>query len=809
MFQNFFRIALRQLKKQGVYSVIKIGGFALGIATCLLIALYIRSESGYDRGYVHSDRLYRLMTSYRRDNGTFSKSPAFPAPMARSISTDFPQVEQTGRLMPYSLFTGAGSNEVRIQGQTQDIYESGFAFADQTFLNMFGFSMVYGDRAHALSEPGSIVISKRKADKFFPGQDPVGKVLYLNDDMKTPYKIGGVFADPDHTHLDFDFYLSLTGHELWKGEQQQWLAGNYDTYLLLRPGVDAAQQQDKLMALWKKYTLPAYSGFTKNPEDIYKRMKFYLEPIRAIHLSAEDDDSIHHGDGRFVLLFGVVGAFILLLACINFINLSTARSANRAKEVGLRKVVGSQRSGLILQFLIESLVLSYFSFLLALGMAWVLLPVFESMTNVRLQMPWTEWWLWPVLVFSATVVGVLAGIYPAFYLSRFRPVEVLKGSVARGSRGSGLRSGLVVFQFTTSVILIIATFVVYKQVHFIMNRKMGYDKDQVMLIQGTGSMDDQKLATFKTSLLGLEGVKRVSVSDMLPVSGGKRDMESYWKAGREKIDEVVMAQSWWVDPDYIATFGMKLVKGRSFSAEIATDSSAIVINEAMVKKLGLKDPLGQELTFGNPFKMHVVGVVADFNFESVREEVRPVVLHRGSWATMVAVKTNTADMAGLVRKVGVVWKTFSPQQELRYTFLDESFARMYDDVRRTGNIFTALAVLAIVIASLGLFALSAFMAEQRQKEVGIRKVLGATVGQLTGLLSRDFLRLVLLSVFIASPLAYWGMHKWLEGYVYRADLDGWIFICAGLLVAAIALATISFQAIKAAVANPARTLRSE
>jgi putative ABC transport system permease protein len=809
MFQNFFRVALRQLKKQGVYSVIKIGGFALGIATCLLIALYIRSESSYDRGYVNGDRLYRLMTSYRRDNGTFGKSPAFPAPMAKSVSTDFPQVEATGRLMPYSLFTGAGSNEVRIQGQTQDIYEAGFAFADQTFLDMFGFPMIYGDRAHALSEPGSIVISKRKADKFFPNQDPVGKILYLNDDMKTPHKIGGVIANPDHTHLDFDFYLSLTGHELWKGEQQEWLAGNYDTYLLLRPGVNPTQQQDKLMALWKKYTLPAYSGFTKNPEDIYKRMKFYLEPITAIHLSAEDDDSIHHVDGRFVWLFGVVGAFILLLACINFINLSTARSANRAKEVGLRKVVGSQRSGLILQFLVESLVLSYFSFTLALVGAWALLPVFEGMTNVRLQMPWAEWWLLPVLVFAATVVGVLAGLYPALYLSRFRPVDVLKGSVSRGSRGSALRSGLVVFQFTTSVILIIATIVVYRQVHFIMDKKMGYDKDQVMLIEGTGSMDNKKLATLKTVLLGQEGVKNVSISDMLPVSGGKRNMMSFWKAGREKIDQSTTAQSWWVDPDYVATFGMKLVQGRSFSADIATDSSAIVINESMVRKLGLKDPLGQELSFGGTFKMHVVGVVADFNFESVRDEIRPVVLHRGNWATIVAVKTNTADMAGLIKKVGAVWKTFSPQQELRYNFLDERFARMYDDVRRTGNIFTALATLAIVIASLGLFALSAFMAEQRRKEVGIRKVLGATVGQLTGLLSRDFLRLVLLSIFIASPLAYWGMHKWLEGYAYRAPISGWIFLAAGGLVGAIALLTISFQAVKAALANPARTLRSE
>ena len=809
MFQNFFRVALRQLKKQGLYSVIKIGGFALGIATCLLIALYIRSESSYDRGYANGDRLYRLMTWYRRDDGSVGTGPAQPAPMAQAIKADFPQVELAGRIMPYPLFSGAGSNEVRPQGQTQDIYEEGFTYADQGVFDMFRFPMVYGDRAHALAEPGSIVISKRKADKYFPNQDPVGKVLYLNDDMKTPHKIGGVIKDPEHTHLDFDFYLSLTGHELWKGEQQTWLAGNYDSYLLLRPGVNPVELQGKLMVLFKKYSLPEYAGWTKNPEDIYKRMSIVLEPVKEIHLSYADDDSIHHGDSRFVLLFGVVGVFILLLACINFINLSTARSANRAKEVGLRKVVGSQRSGLVLQFLTESLVLSYFSFILALGMAWVLLPLFRRLTNTALEIPWTEWWLFPGVLLAATVVGVLAGLYPAVYLSRFRPVEVLKGFVGRGSRGSGLRSGLVVFQFTTSVILIIATFVVYRQVHFIMNKKMGYDKDQVMLIQGTGAMDNKKLATLKEDLLRLEGVKKVSISDELPVSGGKRNMMSYWKVGREKIDQRTSAQSWWVDPDYIATFGMKLVQGRSFIADIASDSSAIVINEAMAVKMGLKDPVGQELSFGGTFKMHVVGVVADFNYESVKDLVQPLALHLGNWATMVAVKTNTADIAGLIRKVGVVWKGFSPQQELRYNFLDEGFARMYDDVRRTGNIFTALATLAIVIASLGLFALSAFMAEQRQKEIGIRKVLGATVAQLTGLLSRDFLRLVLLSIFIASPLAYWGMHKWLQGYAYRIDIGFWVFVVAAGLVVVIALATISVQAVRAALANPVRNLRRE
>jgi putative ABC transport system permease protein len=811
MFQNYFKIALRQLRKQGFYSVIKIGGFALGIATCLLIAFFIRFELSFDSHYLYGDRLYRVIQNYKRDDGTIGKGPAMPAPFAQAVKSEYPTVELAGRIMPYSLFGGAGSNEVRPEGKTQDIYEEGFTYADQAILDMFHWPMVYGDRAHALTEPGSIVITKRKADKYFPGQDPVGKVLYLNDDKAHPHKIGGVIPDPPaNTHLQFDFYLSLAGHELWNGEQATWMAQNYDTYVLLRPGADPVRVQKKLIDLFSRFLLPAMvQGGVSNAQNIIDRCSFVLQPVKKISLFSYDiSDSFHHGDIRFVWLFGAVGIFILLLACVNFINLSTARSANRAKEVGLRKVVGSGRSGLIQQFLLESLVLSYVSFLLAVVLAWALLPLFDKMTDTAISFPWTEWWLLPVVLLAATVVGVLAGLYPAVYLSRFRPVEVLKGSIARGSRGSGLRSALVVFQFTTSVILIIATLVVYRQMQYIMDRDPGFNKDQVMLIQGTGTLDKQQF-TFKDELLKLPGVKTASVSDFLPVSGGKRNMNTFHRNGKEKTEPGISAQSWWVDQDYLATMGMRMIRGRNFSEHIAGDSSAVVINEAMAAKLGVKDPVGQVIDNGGDFKMHVVGVVADFNFESVKDAIVPLVLHLGHWATVIAVKTNTQDIAGLIKQVGTVWKSFMPQQELRYSFLDENFARMYADLQRTRNMFTSLTMLAIIIACLGLFALSAFMAEQRRKEIGIRKVLGATVGQLASLLSRDFLRLVLVSIFIASPIAYWGMHKWLEDYVYRIDIGVWIFAVAAGIVAVIALATISFQAVRTALANPAGSLRSE
>jgi putative ABC transport system permease protein len=818
MFRNYLKIALRQLRKQKLYSFIKIGGFALGIAACLLIALYIRHELSYDRDYANGNRLYRVIQVYRREDGSVGKGPAMPAGFAKAMAKEFPEVELAGRIMPYPLFGGAGSNEVRAEGKQQNIYDEAFTYADQAMLEMFGFRMVYGDRTRALTEPGSMVLSKRKADKYFPGQDPVGKLIYLNDDMQHPHKIGGVIADPAaNSHLQYDFYLSLAGYELWKGEQDRWTNDNYDTYALLKPGEDAKQVQGKLVVLFQKYLLPQLqSSGTKNPQDIINRCTFILQPVADIHLrSTGISDSLTHGDIRMVWLYGAVGIFILLLAGINFINLSTARSAGRAKEVGLRKVVGSRRSGLIGQFLTESLLMSYFSFILAIGLAWLFMPLFNRMTAAGLRMPWGEWWLLPVLVGAATVIGLLAGFYPALYLSRFKPVEVLKSAVSPGSRRSGLRSVLVVFQFTTSVVLIVGTLVVYRQMRFILNKKMGYDKDQVMLIQGTGSVDTgnsphRRFLALKTDLLQLPEVKKVSVSDFLPVTGGKRNENTFWKDGKEKTDQGLSSQDWWVDPDYFATMGMKLLRGRSFDRDIASDTTAVIVNETMAARLGFKDPLNQLIDYGvGSYKMHIIGVVADFNFESVKEPVGPLALHRGDWATMVALKTNTKDMAALIKAVAGIWKRYCPQQDLRYTFMDESYARMYADVQRTQSMVTSMATLAVVIACLGLFALSAFMAERRRREIGIRKVLGATVRQLTGLLSGEFIRLVLISIVIATPVAYWGMHVWLQDFIYRVDLGWWVFVVAGVLVVGIALLTVSLQAVRAAMASPAGSLRAE
>jgi len=810
MFKNYFRIAARQLRKQKMYSAIKIGGFALSIAACLLIALYIRDELRYDKNWADADRIYRITGEYKFD-GKLETGADWPAPMAKALKTDFPEVENSGRLMPHPLFYCAGSNQVRRTDEEQNTFEEGFTYADQSMLDILQVPMIYGDRKNALAEPNTIVISKSKADKYFPNQNPVGKTMILNNDKDRIYKIGGVMKDfPSTSHIRYNFLLTMTGYQLWDNEQTTWDASNYYTYVLLKPGTNAAEFQNKLKLILQKYYVDRMKkAGDPQADDIAKNARLLVQPIAHVHLySADIDDSLEKGDIRFVWLFGAVAAFILVIACINFINLSTAKSANRAKEVGLRKVVGSHRRGLVQQFLTESIMFSVLSFILGLLIAVLLLPYFNTLAAKSLTIPWTAWWLLPLMIGSAIAVGVMAGLYPSFYLSAFKPINVLKGQLSRGSKNSILRNGLVVFQFTTSIILIIGTLVIYKQTHYMLNKKVGFDKDQVLLIEGTNTLDS-KLEAFKNDLLKSSEIKSVSIGDYLPIAGMKRDGNTFHKEGKLKEDIGVFTQKWQVDYDYLKTMGMHMIEGRYFSKEMASDSEATVINQSMAKKLGFTNPIGQRIENGWQ-KFTVIGVMEDFNFESMRQEVTPLCLVLSKYnSTIVSVKISGADTKQAISYASNVWKGFSPNQPFRYTFLDESFANMYANVKRTGNIFSSFAILAIIIACLGLFALSAFMAEQRNKEIGIRKVLGASVSSITAMLSKDFVKLVIVSIIIASPIAYWAMTKWLQDFAYRIPISWWMVAIAGLSAIVIALLTISFQSIKAALMNPVKTLRAE
>ncbi|MGD1890660.1 MAG: FtsX-like permease family protein [Cyclobacteriaceae bacterium] len=809
MYQSYVKIGWRNLRKQKTYSLIKIGGLALGITACLLITLFIQDELRYDQHYSDGDRIYRVI-GVLNDQGEILKGIHFPAPMASVLKGDFPEIETTGRINASELF-GAGGREVRRADKAENVYEEGFVYVDQELLDMLQLNFVQGERLRALAEPNTIAISQSQANKLFPDEDPLGQTLVLGNDENQLYKVGGVFEDfPTTSHFQYDFLITMTGREFWPGEQTFWGASNYHTYIRVQPGTEADLLEAKLTkGVIQNYVLPSFqeSGMV-DAEAFASNLSIELQPIGDVHLySAGIEDHLRHGDIRFVWLFGAIAGFILLIAVINFVNLSTAKSANRAKEVGLRKAIGSARRQLVYQFLTESLLISFLSFVLAMLLAFFLLPYFNDLSAKTLTFPWQAWWFLPVLVVVAIVIGVLAGLYPSVYLSRFKPAQVLKGEVSRGSKSSKLRSALVIFQFTTSIILIISTAIVYQQMQFILTKDVGFDKEQVILLQGANTLD-QQLPTFKNELLQLSDVKQVSVSDYLPITDTKRNGNTFWKEGKVTEDVGVGGQIWRTDEDYLETMGMNIIEGRNFNVEMASDSQAVIINQQMAQELGLDDPVGQEIT-NSRATWQVIGVVKDFHFESLTEEIRPLCFELGNSPSVVSVKVNTTDMREVLDAVTAVWNRFSPNQTIRYTFLDESFAMMYADVQRMGRIFTSFAILAIVIACLGLFALSAFMAEQRRKEVSIRLVLGASFGQLFRLLTQNYLILIVISLIIAIPIAWYFMQRWLEDYEYRIPIQWDVFALAGLMAIAIAVLTVSYQSIRAALVNPADNLRSE
>jgi putative ABC transport system permease protein len=806
MFQNNFKIAWRTMSRQKMFTAIKIGGFALGLATCIVISLFIRHELSYDKHYKNGAQVYRIYNENKGADG--GKWTAFPASMAGIVKADYPEVEKAGRLIPYNWFN-AGSNLFRAEDKIENSYEEGFAYADQDLLEILEIPMVYGSQRHALAKPNTIVISKRKADKYFPNQDPTGITIIFNEDKSTPYTIGGVMENfPATSHLQYDFLVTLTEKEFWPGEQTSWCCWNYNVYVKLRPGTNVTALEKKLLRVRDIH----FVGHLEETGDqsvaeVKKNHMFRLQPVRDIHLLSEGiNDAIPHGDIRYVWLFGGIACFILLLACINFINLSTAKSANRAKEVGLRKVVGSLRSYIVRQFLTESLLFSFVSFLIAVIIVWLALPYFNSLAGKTLVVPWTAWWLLPLLTLSAIIIGIIAGIYPSFYLSAFKPIDVLKGSVSRGSKSSKLRSAMVIFQFTTSIVLIIGTFIIYRQMDYILNTKIGYDKEQVIMIQGANTLDKQQ-AAFKDELLSLSDVEHVTISHYLPIAGTKRDQNQFWRDGKSKQEKSVGAQKWFVDEDYISTMGMKLLEGRNFNPELASDSQAVIINQAMAKAFGFKKPIGERIMNWESYQ--VIGVVEDFNFESMKGEIKPLCFVYDPWGSIVSVKVNSKNMADVIASLTNVWNKFLPHQPIRYSFLDESYARMYEDVQRMGNIFGSFAILAIIVACLGLFALSAFMVEQRNKEISIRLVLGASVNNIFQLLTQNFVKLVLISFVIAVPLAWYLMQQWLQDYKYKVEITWDVFVVSGIIAVLIALLTVSYQSIRAALANPANTLRSE
>jgi len=642
--------------------------------------------------------------------------------------------------------------------------------------------------------------------------------METNDNTKTVYKVTAVIKDiPQNSHFNFDFFFSMKNVDYQWG---QFLSHNFHTYLLLKPGTDYKAFEKNFDQYEEKYVLPVMKQLTqvKSLEEFKKAgnlLEYSLIPLTQIHLYSDKQyEFLPGGNIQYLYIFSAVALFILVIACINFMNLTTARSAKRAKEVGIRKVLGTERKELIAQFLVESVLMVVLSMLIAIALAWLILPLFndvadKSMTLTSLFSPY----ILPLLIALPFVVGLLAGSYPAFFLSAFRPIEVLKGKIKMSGSSGSLRSGLVVFQFFASIVLIIGTIIIYSQLNYIQTRNLGFNKDQVLVINNTYQLDNN-VDAFKNDITRLTGVKSGTLSSFLPVSSSSRNDNVFSKTSQIDAKNGFDMQIWRTDYDYINTMGMQLVKGRNFSKDFGGDSTAIIINEAAAKILGYEDPIGKKLygASNSPTKLdayNIIGVVENFNYESLKQTIGPLGFFLGKSTGLASFKVNASNLPEVLKEAESKWKAFAPGLPFSYRFLDAAFNDMYKNEQRVGKIVMIFSVLAILIACLGLFGLSTFIAEQRTKEIGIRKVLGASVQSIVQLVSKEFVILVSIAFVIAVPVGWWAMSSWLTDFAYRVSIEWWVFALAGVMALGIALITMSYQAIKAALMNPTKSLRSE
>jgi len=807
MLRNYIKTALRNLLKRKGYSLINIVGLAIGMASCLLILMFVSDELSYDAYNEKANRIYRVAGSFLYGGRSFDIAVA-PPPMAQVIIDEFPEVENAVR------FRQRGRYVFRYGENT--FKETRVSFVDPSFFDIFSIPLFKGNPDTALVDPNTIILSRNTALKYFRDQDPVGKTLRLND--RTDYMVTGVFEEiPGNSHFHFDVMISMTS--LAESKSKTWMSQNFQTYILLHEGADPASVEAKFPDMLIKYMGPQIEAFMgksmeKLAEENELQGEFFLQPLRDIHLQSDLIAEMEAtSDVKYVYIFTAIALFILIIASINYMNLSTARSAGRAREVGIRKVLGSFRSQLIRQFLTESMMLCLVSLVLALGLVSLVLPYFNGLSGKVLSMSALgNSSMIGVLVLVTIIVGLLAGSYSAFFISAFQPVSVLKGHLKSGAKTGWLRSGLVVFQFAASIILIIGTFVIYNQLDYIQNKKLGYDKEQVIILNNTYLLGDQA-ETFKNQMLVYPQIVKATVSDYLPVPSNNNN-SAVLPEGERDSKKATSMQNWIVDYDYITTLGMKIVTGRNFSREYSTDTEATIINQAAAKQFDWAQPVGRRIgrvvsNAGDLELYEVIGVVEDFHFETLKETIGPLVMFLGNSNGNISFRVETEDISGTIGLLRAEWNKFLPHQPFEYSFLDERFADMYQTEQRIGKIFGVFAGFAIFIGCLGLFGLAAFTAEQRTKEIGIRKVLGATAANIIRLLTKEFVILIAVANVIAWPVAFWVMKGWLKDFSYRIALSVWIFIFAGLLTLLIAMLTVSFQAVKAALADPANSLRYE
>ncbi len=812
MVRNYFYVAIRNLFKHKFYSLINVLGLSLGLTSVILISLYVLDELNYDSFQSDIGQVYRLDFSGSINGNTFITALASP-PAAQVLKDDYPEVIDATRMrMTGNWFIKKKDSEINFK-------EEKAIYADKNFFTFFDLNVIAGNPETCLNDPKSIAISQSLAKKIFGAEEALGKTVIL--DNENEYQINAVYEDmPSNMHFHHNLILSMEGRE--EAKSKVWLRFNFNTYLKLAPDSNPDSLEAKFPALIEKYIGPEVEQFMGQSLEEFKEAGnvagFYLFPMKDIHLFSDKLGELEtNGDIKYVVIFSAIAVFILILACINFMNLATARSAGRAKEVGIRKVMGAYKQQLINQFLAEAFIITFASILLGVLFTYISLPYFNDLSNKTLTSNTLFSLDFVLILFGILVfVSLLAGSYPAFYLSGFKPVEVLKGKLNLGVKSGGLRSVLVVLQFTVSIVMLIGTMIVFNQLNFIQNKKLGYDKDHIIMLHDAWLLKD-RLEAFKTEAVRDTKVLSGTISSFLPVKTTNNN--SLWFVGRNAGQgESYILHNYRIDHDFIETLGMNIGKGRNLSRDFPSDSTAVIINEAAVSHFSLgEEPVGKYLSRygGSQDKptsevYKVIGIVDDFHFSTMRENIQPLVFFLGESRSYISFKIQGDNIKNTVGFLQSKWEEFAPGQPFEYSFLDQRFNNLYENEQRIGNIFSVFAGLAIFIACLGLYGLSAFTAEQKTKEIGIRKVLGASITQILILMSKEFTKLVIISFLIGVSLSYFAMREWLNDFAYRININNpSIFLIAGIISILIAWITMSVQSFAAARTNPVNSLKEE